>query len=148
MTQLCRPCRLYQGQIPVLRWLKVCNMCTESSNDSLQYFRWLLTGFSVTHLSVSDMIFNLLWSHSPDLGLVSFEFKSQYIPTIMHMAHTVAPVNFNHILQGYFTGPGAIIWLPRCHWSNQKDMDKCISKTDNIPTTKKSKPKCEDIDVA
>ena len=23
-----------------------------------------------------------------------------------------------HILQGYFTGTGAIIWLPQCQWSN------------------------------
>ena len=25
---------------------------------------------------------------------------------------------FTHILQGYFTGTGAIIWLPQCQWSN------------------------------
>ena len=25
---------------------------------------------------------------------------------------------FNHILQGCFTGTGAIIWLPQCQWSN------------------------------
>ena len=24
---------------------------------------------------------------------------------------------FTHILQGYFTGPGAILWLPQCQWS-------------------------------
>ena len=27
-------------------------------------------------------------------------------------------VDFIHILQGYFTGTGAIIWLPQCQWSN------------------------------
>ena len=26
--------------------------------------------------------------------------------------------SFTHIFQGYFTGTGAIIWLPRCQWSN------------------------------
>ena len=26
--------------------------------------------------------------------------------------------NFTHILQGYFTGTGAILWLPQCQWSN------------------------------
>ena len=25
---------------------------------------------------------------------------------------------FTHILQGYFTGTGAITWLPQCQWSN------------------------------
>ena len=25
---------------------------------------------------------------------------------------------FAHILQGYFTGTGAIIWLPQCQWCN------------------------------
>ena len=25
---------------------------------------------------------------------------------------------FPHILQGYFTGTGAIRWLPQCQWSN------------------------------
>ena len=25
---------------------------------------------------------------------------------------------FTHILQGYFTGTGAILWLPQCQWSN------------------------------
>ena len=27
-------------------------------------------------------------------------------------------VDFIHILQGYLTGTGAIIWLPQCQWSN------------------------------
>ena len=26
--------------------------------------------------------------------------------------------NFTHILQGYFTGAGAIVWLPQYQWSN------------------------------
>ena len=26
--------------------------------------------------------------------------------------------NFTHILQGYFTGTGAITWLPQCQWSD------------------------------
>ena len=29
-----------------------------------------------------------------------------------------SPGVFTHILQGYFTGIGAIIWLPQCQWSN------------------------------
>ena len=27
-------------------------------------------------------------------------------------------INFAHVLQGYFTGIGAIIWLPQCLWSD------------------------------
>ena len=27
-------------------------------------------------------------------------------------------VDFTHILQGYFTGTGAIMYLPQCQWSN------------------------------
>ena len=27
-------------------------------------------------------------------------------------------INFTHILQGYITGTGAIIWLPQCQWCN------------------------------
>ena len=30
-------------------------------------------------------------------------------------------VSFTHILQGYFTGTGAIIWLPQCQWSNPEE---------------------------
>ena len=30
-------------------------------------------------------------------------------------------VDFIHILQGYFTGTGAIIWLPQCQWSNLEE---------------------------
>ena len=32
--------------------------------------------------------------------------------------HALVMVDFYHILQGYFTGTGAIIWLPQCQWSN------------------------------
>ena len=32
--------------------------------------------------------------------------------------------NFTHILQGYFTGTGAITWLPQCQWSNPEKYGK------------------------
>ena len=54
-------------------------------------------------------------------------------------------VNFNHILQGCFTGTGAITWLPQCQWSNpewygqMRHMDP--PRTDNITTTKQSTTK-------
>ena len=31
---------------------------------------------------------------------------------------------FTYILQGYFTGTEAIIWLPQCQWRNPEDMAK------------------------
>ena len=37
---------------------------------------------------------------------------------------------FTHILQGCFTGSGAIIWLPQCQWSNPEDMGKIDPKQD------------------
>ena len=29
--------------------------------------------------------------------------------------------SFTHILHGYFTGTGAILWLPQCQWSNHEE---------------------------
>ena len=43
-----------------------------------------------------------------------------------------------HILEGYFTGTGAIIWLPQCQWSNPEGHGVIISHqatlTDDINT--------------
>ena len=33
----------------------------------------------------------------------------------------LVPVDFTHILQGYFTSTGAIIWLPQWQWSNSEE---------------------------
>ena len=41
-----------------------------------------------------------------------------------HVVHALLYVglsvltDFTHIFQGYFTGTGAIMWLPQCQWSN------------------------------
>ena len=50
-------------------------------------------------------------------------YKLQYIPIIMHMVHAllcfvVGTFQFTHMLQGYFTCTGAVIWLARHQWSN------------------------------
>ena len=42
---------------------------------------------------------------------------------------------FVHILQGCFTGTGAIIWLPLCQWSNSEGYGQ---KNDQYQTTKKA----------
>ena len=34
------------------------------------------------------------------------------------LCFVLLPVKFTLILQGYFTGTEAIIWLPQCQWSN------------------------------
>ena len=45
----------------------------------------------------------------------------------MHISFTLCCVlfclqgNFTHILQGYFTGTGAIIWLPQWQWSDPEE---------------------------
>ena len=51
---------------------------------------------------------------------------AQYIPIIMlNMRFIVfccyfGSSRFTHILQAYFTGTGAIVWLPQCQWSNHE----------------------------
>ena len=59
------------------------------------------------------------------VNLTSCVTTVQYIPWIMHMVcslpcfcYGLAITDFIHILQGYFTGTGAILWLPQCLWSN------------------------------
>ena len=45
----------------------------------------------------------------------------QYIPWNMRVVPVLfcfVLVDFTHILQGSFTGTGAILWLPQCQWSN------------------------------
>ena len=36
----------------------------------------------------------------------------------LHFSEVQLLVHFTHVLQGCFTGTGAIIWLPQCQWSN------------------------------
>ena len=45
---------------------------------------------------------------------------------------------FTHILQGYFTGTGAIIWLPQCQWSNPEGYG-LIQPSPNHNKTKQSR---------
>ena len=39
----------------------------------------------------------------------------------IYVIHVVPRDSFTHILQGYFTGTGAIVWLPQCLWSNPEE---------------------------
>ena len=53
-------------------------------------------------------------------------------------------VDFIHIFQGYFTGTGAIIWLPQWQWSNPIGygyMDQMSDETDIITTIKQGRLK-------
>ena len=51
-----------------------------------------------------------------------------------------ASIDLTHILQGCFTGTGAIIWLPQCQWSNPEGYGQrcCMNpqRTDDITTNK------------
>ena len=49
------------------------------------------------------------------LSIPKIVFK---IHTLLCFAMGLILVDISHILQGYFTGTGAIIWLPQCQWSN------------------------------
>ena len=74
-------------------------------------------------------------------------------PVTMHCAmlcFTVfLPVVFIYILQGYFTGTGAIVWLPvwlpQCQWSNPEKYEQILQqnpqKNDNTTKTNRSTAK-------
>ena len=63
----------------------------------------------------------LLLSYNPDnmlflLHPIMLRYTSEICKQFMFLLWFVN--SFTHILQGYFTGTGAIIWLPQCQWSN------------------------------
>ena len=66
-------------------------------------------------------------------GINNLCFRSKYIPSFIHrcLCYTLCSVSvhfvFTHILQGYFTGTGAILGLPQCQWSNHEEYE-LISK--------------------
>ena len=47
--------------------------------------------------------------------------------------------DFSYILQGYFTGTGAISWLPQCQWSNPEGYETVINSWYNHNKTKYKK---------
>ena len=51
-------------------------------------------------------------------------------------------IDFTHILQGYFTGTGAIVWLPQCQWSNPEGYD-LMDHMNSQPKYNKTKPCAE-----
>ena len=54
-------------------------------------------------------------------------FLSWYNPRNMHtvwLCYCWVMVEFTLILQDYFTGTGAILWLPQCQWSNPEQYGK------------------------
>ena len=55
----------------------------------------------------------------------SHDSQVQYISRIIHniqavcvVSYGLALTNFTYVPQGFFTGTGAIMWLPQCQWSN------------------------------
>ena len=50
-------------------------------------------------------------------------YYAQHIPIIIHTLRVLfcgcfVHTDYTHILQGCFTGTGAIIWLPQCQWTH------------------------------
>ena len=99
--------------------------------------RWLVAGFAPLH---SEPVLNFVsYAHkfykSADHDFFqrnAFEHKlfarnrqlsrCNIVHSLICMQFTLCifslDVFFTHMLQGYFTGTGAIIWLPQCQWSN------------------------------
>ena len=48
--------------------------------------------------------------------------------------------DFTHILQGYFTGTGAIIGLPQCQWGDPEDIDSTLQPI--LPQLSKAQQNC------
>ena len=63
----------------------------------------------------------LVWMH---FYVFILEMKSQYITRNMHTVRSLLSFGngwFTHLLQGYISGTGAIIWLPQCQWNNPEE---------------------------
>ena len=81
------------------------------------------------HEFICDVCWKIIfWKFQPhlpganELNACSVNAKLHYIPRIMVMRFVafcfgIGPYS-THILQGYFTGTWAIIWLSQCQWSN------------------------------
>ena len=69
------------------------------------------------------------WVSSKQISL-QLGFTVRVHPRAIHMVHALLYIVFcygcvmtdlTHILQGYFTGTGAILGLPQCQWSNPEE---------------------------
>ena len=68
--------------------------------------------------------------------------------TKIALCRVVVPADFTHILQGYFTVTGAILWLPQCQWSSNEGWamaNKDLLGNDYKTTTKQRKTKIKHV---
>ena len=74
------------------------------------------------HSSLNFIIYACLSMHaSPTCifcGIYACNFVFLCCVLVMIIAIADSKYLFTHILQGSFTGTGAIIWLPQCQWGN------------------------------
>ena len=47
----------------------------------------------------------------------------------------LAQIHFIHVLQGFFTGTWAIIWLPKCQWRNPEEYELTHLPLDKMAAT-------------
>ena len=83
-----------------------------------------LKGGEAPETGIYQCNFNSSWMSEEIMYSVSvmvISHRLEYIPKIMLMVTYYCVLlwfDITHILQGCFTGTGAIIWLPQCQWSN------------------------------
>ena len=68
-----------------------------------------------------------------DCGMRHIQMNIQAIRVLLCFCCGLVSVNFNYIPQGYFTGTGAIIGLPKYQWSKPERYAKMNHK--NLPGT-------------
>ena len=69
----------------------------------------------VYELSWCGYTYKLVWSF---IIYISHKICTQLWCGLYCCADVINLYGLRHILQGCFTGTGAIIWLPQCQWSN------------------------------
>ena len=98
---------------PSLYWLKRVPEGLVSSDSIILPLLWrLMTCCIVPHLN-SAFIKTVYNCHTQNIPACI-----SYANVLCFVLFCCGLVIFHHILQGYFTGTGAIMWLPQCLWSN------------------------------
>ena len=73
----------------------------------------------VKYLSAPCLLMELLGDLSFCFGIYAKKY-GQGLSFIIPCSALIS-IDFTHLLQGYFTGIGAIVGLPQCQWSNPEE---------------------------
>ena len=78
---------------------------------------------SLANISLSHRLKKNKKKTGSDLSAICRVHPKNYVTWFMMCCFCFVSVlsDFTHILQGYFTGTGAIKWLPQCQWSNPEE---------------------------